>query len=145
MSSLEKQKICKLLFFVDQDFEDSLIDEVEELIDKLASSRGWLLGPPAFVNEEDEDGNYILGGLFRLYSAFNPEKLDPDVDWAHLDEAKEIVRHVQRFSAEKKITFTFELDQEEIGEIKDGKLDEGLEVVYLQEWEKALQEDEGHH
>ena len=143
MSLLEKQKICKLLFFVAQEFEDSLIDEVEELIQGLAASREWLLGPPAFVSEEDNNEIYILGGLFSLYSAYAPTKLPEEVDRIHLEEVKEIVRQVQGFSAERKLTFTFELDQEEVGEIKDGKLDEALQVVLLEEWEKALREDEG--
>ena len=100
MLLLEKQKICKLLFFVDQEFEDSLIDEVEELIQGLAASREWQLGPPAFVSEEDNNEIYILGGLFSLYSAYAPTKLPEEVDRIHLEEVKEIVRQVQGFSAE---------------------------------------------
>ena len=146
MFSLDKQKICNLLFFVDQDVEDMLIEEVEEFIQGLAASREWLLGPPVFVNEggEEDDSPYTLGGLFRLYSSYAPEKLPTEVDRIHLEEVKEIVRQVQRFSQEKQVVFCFELDQDQIGWIENGAVDELMQLSLLDEWEKALQgEEEG--
>lgn len=157
MPPLEKQKIRSLLFYVYEDdeenttngFEDSLISEVEDLIKKIAGSREWILGPPVFVNEEDEgdgeDGEddtlYILGGLFRLYSSYAPERLPRDVERIHFEEVKEIVEQVRRFSSNKQIVFAFELDQDDIGRIENGILDKFLRVGLLEEWEKALQGD----
>jgi hypothetical protein len=144
MFPLEKQKICNLLFFVDQEVENRLIEEVEEFIQGLAASREWLLGPPVFVNEggEEDDYPYTLGGLFRLYSSYAPAKLPKDVDRIHLEEVKEILRQVQRFSEEKQIVFCFELDQDQIGWIEKGVVDELMQLSLLDEWERVLQGEE---
>jgi len=149
MASLDKQKIQDLLFFVASDFEDSLIDDVAELIDKLAASREWLLGPPVFVNEElegpdvykgseEDEDIYTLGGLFRLYSSYSPERLPREVDRIHFEEVQEIVRQVRRFSLEKQVDFEFELDQEHIGTIRNGEMDRSLREGLLEEWEAVL-------
>src|SRR3954452_1631676 len=86
-----------LLFFVAQDFDESMRVQLEEFVSRLASARSWLSGPPQFVNtreelqEDDTSGDFpieTLGGYLEVYS---PIGLPREVDLQLLDEVTFLV------------------------------------------------------
>lgn len=136
MASLENIPIQKLLFYL-PDYDDSVAVEVEGLLEELAASRNWVLHPPVYVNEGEDDFE-TLGGYVSLYSALPPNNLPLEVDRSHLEEVKALVSRLRYFSKAHHLAFEFELDGESVGLIEDGNLDEDLRVGLLEEWERVL-------
>ena len=137
MSISANHPIQKLLFFVAQDFDNSLVRVIENFVREIGLLRNWVLGPPEFVNET-VNGIDTLGGVLRIYSALPPSELPCDIDRTHLDEVKEVVRSVQIISLKHGLAFEFELAGIHVGSIEDGELDRSLQVGLLEEWEHAL-------
>ncbi|MEO8378056.1 MAG: hypothetical protein ABI779_00185 [Acidobacteriota bacterium] len=135
-----------MLFYVVGDVDDALIEHLRDAIDDVAESRDWTVGPPTFIEEDDENDNEVLvGGTFEMYTALPPwaEKLDPKVDQAHFNEVTSIVSAMKRFSDRTGATVVFEIDDHSVGEIAHGTLDRTLQVGLLGEWERVLNERDG--
>lgn len=130
----------KLLFFVAQDVDASIRDCIRRLVDKLAVSRSWVIGPPRIVDVKDSGNSpsETVGGELQIYSALTPGGLARDVDGQHFDEVTSIVDAVKVLSAQSGLAFEFELDGTFVGAIEDGELDRSLRVGLLQEWKKHL-------
>ena len=75
----------RLLFFA-RDFDDASRDRVEEAVEDLASSRSWLIEPPAVVDcffYTDDRNREVLervtGGVLELYCKIR-RSLDHEID-----------------------------------------------------------------
>jgi hypothetical protein len=137
MASLEDIPIQRLLFFLDQDFDDSLAILMEDFVEGLADRRSWVIHPPVYVNEE-VDGVPTLGGYVSLYSTIPAGRLPRDIELRHLEEVKELIGCLEELSKQYGLTFELELACDHVGAIENGQMDQSLREVLLEEWEKCL-------
>lgn len=149
MSNFDPDTHPKLqfLFFIEGDIDDELRADVETLVQKIADSRDWVIGAPEFVDqvdgpdENDRPGDLpgeTLGGVMALYTSLPPYDLPREVDIAHLEEVEALVEEIRKFSAEKKVVFVFELEQDYVGDIDQGEVDDMLSEALLGEWRRHL-------
>ncbi len=139
-----------LLFAIEGDVSDEDAQAMGALIESLASSRGWTLSAPEFVDEKDdssddpEDAPIItVGGLLKVYSSFPPwkDKLPATVDRAQYNEVVDIVERMKEFSIARGVDIVFEYDGEVVGYIRKGIADDSLSDGLLGEWDRSLDHD----
>jgi hypothetical protein len=134
--------IQKLLFFVAQDFDQSLIAVVADFVSQLATRRDWTIQPPVFVNE-GEGSVRTLGGFVCLYNELPPNDLPVRLDRQNLEDVKALVNELTKFSSENGLAIELELDGGHVGAVEDGEPDKSLQVGLLSEWERVLSERGG--
>ena len=132
----------QLLFFVAQDFDDDLKEDVRQFVDELRALRDWVIRPPLFVDEcsESELGTPIrtLGGALMIYSALPPNELPKEIDVRHLEEVEAIVGKISDFSREHELAIEFNLDGKFVGAVEDGNADRTLVQGLVGEWKRHL-------
>lgn len=128
----------KLIFYVAQDLDQSIRSNVQQLVDRLAASRIWSVSPPNFIDEIDESGLEVVGGMLEIYSALLPNNLPVDVDSKNLDEVEELVGAVRYLSEKESVSFEFQLDATYVGSIEDGVIDRTLREGLLVPWRDNL-------
>jgi hypothetical protein len=135
----------RLLFYISDaiDREDD-VAAMHDLVNQIAASREWVIGPPVFLNESEEDAEAgslrTVGGFLELYSTLPPwgDALPREVDREHFDEVKAIISALAAFSKRTGHEIAFELDGAQIGWIENGVVDNSLREGLLEEWEKSL-------
>ncbi len=142
MSGLQNHPVQTLLFYVEEETSDEACLDIEATIAKAAKTRDWLLGPPAFVNEHDDTGILTLGGLLRIYSGMPPNELPLELDKTLYEEVSQVIHLTRELSIAHRLTFLFELDDDLIGCVSGGDMEEGLEQGLLGEWRRALESRE---
>jgi hypothetical protein len=137
--------IQQLLFFLDSDFDDSVVAQLHAVVVAERIRRNWTLGPPTFIDDTDSDGLRTVGGILRLYSALPPwgERLPLAIDRALLEEVRHLIKALARFSAESGVDIGFEVDGEAVGWIAGGEADESLAVGFIGEWGSHLESRHG--
>jgi hypothetical protein len=132
-----------LLFFLEQDINDAIRQKMKEFVEQLAGIKEWVNGPPCFVDEleevEDETPLETVGCYVELYSGWSPWKVPREIDLAQLQDVEVLVAALSQFSRENKLTIMLQYAGEEIGEIEDGVMDEGVSVVLIGEWRRGLE------
>ena len=136
----------RLLFFVAEDLDDATRGLVRDFVQRIASVRRWLNGPPRFVNslEEPEDASRgdmpvkTVGGYLEIYSGIPPWRLPREIDLQHFEEVTALVNALRDFSREHHLSIEFELNGEMIGAIDDGEMDRSLAEGLLGEWKRHL-------
>jgi hypothetical protein len=131
-----------LLFFVDGDYNPSQVERFHQLVEDLGSVRSWILNPPVFVDEGEENPP-TLGVYLDLYAADRPDALPLAMERLILDEVKAVLSLVKEFSKEQSLPFGAALEGELIGSVENGEPDEFLQVGLIGEWERILAEREG--
>lgn len=120
--------------------------DLERVIEDVAHSRAWLLGPPAYACEPDslEDGEEIkiAGGVLEIYSALPPWTLPTETDRQHLEEVTALVEALRPFSARWHVELEFFLDSTYVGDVADGQMDRSLAETLLGEWRRVLEKRE---
>jgi hypothetical protein len=144
-SEMEKFPTQKLMFYVTQDIDESVRGVVRELIEKLSTSREWLLGPPTFIDTIDYPENpevdlpiETVGGVLKIYSALTSIPLPIDLDIKNYHEVVAVVEAVQKISSSENLDFDFELDGNFVGSIGDGDIDKTMQVGLLNAWREHL-------
>lgn len=144
-SEMETFPIQKLTFYVTQDVDDSVRSVVRELIEKLSTTREWLLGPPKFIDTIDYPENRevdlpieTVGGVLKIYSALTSTPLPRELDIKNYYEVVAVVEAVQKISGSKNFDFDFELDGNFVGSIGDGVIDKTMQVGLLNAWREHL-------
>lgn len=130
----------KFIFYVAQDVDQSIRDEVKNLIGLLADVREWSIAPPEFIDQPDE--NYsasIIGGAIYMYSALPPNVVPYAADLLNLQEVEALIRAVKDLSEKRDIDFEFQLGSEYVGCIESGMIDRVLEHGLILPWREALQ------
>ncbi len=135
----------QLLFWVVQedhreDLDDAICTAVETTIENLARSGAWMIGPPEYVNQVDDESYRLVGGVHEIYSALRVS-LPREVDLIMLDEVERIVQAVQKLSRDLSLEIEFELDGDSAGTVENGELDEFLSTVFLGEWRRHLHQE----
>ena len=135
----------RLLFYIsDGIHHEDDVAAMERVISGVAASRGWVVGPPVFVNEsveDDEAGSLrTVGGFIDMYSGLPPwgDVLSREIDRAHLSEVKAIIGALAEFSQRTAHEIAFELDGAQIGWIEKGVVGRSLREGLIEEWEKTL-------
>jgi len=128
----------KLIFYVAQDLDQSIKSDVQQLVNELAASRVWSISPPSFVDEIDEGGEEVVGGMLEIYSALQPNILSTDMDSKNLDEVEELISAVRDLSEREGLSFVFQLDTTYVGSIDDGVIDRALLEGLLVPWRDNL-------
>jgi len=128
----------KLIFYVAQDLDQSIKSDVQQLVNELAASRVWSIAPPILVDELDENGLEVVGGMLEIYSALPPKKLPVDVDLKNLEEVEELIGAVRDLSEKGSLSFEFQLDATYVGGIEDGVIDRVLQEGLLASWRNNL-------
>lgn len=135
----------KLVFHISDDIkgEDDVL-AMRDVVTELAHSRLWVIGPPIFLNESEDDPEVgelrTVGGFVELFSALPPwgEVLPGEVDQAHFEEVKATIDALAAFSKKTDHEIAFELDGAQIGWIERGVVDNSLRDGLLGEWQRTF-------
>lgn len=133
----------RLIFYVAQDFDQSISSGVQQLVNELAASRAWSIAPPSFIDEVDENSLEVLGGMLEIYSALPPNTLPHDVDSKNLEEVEALVGAVRALSEKNGLSIEFQLDATYVGSIEDGVIDRILQEGLLVPWRDNLRKQSG--
>lgn len=128
----------KLIFYVAQDLDQSIGSNVQQLVNKVAASRIWSVTPPSFIDEIDESGTEVVGGILEIYSALPPNLLPIEMDSKNLDDVEALVGAVKKLSENESLSFEFQLDTTYVGAIEDGVIDRVLLDGLLVPWRNHL-------
>lgn len=128
----------KLIFYVAQDLDQSIRSDVQQLVKKLAASRVWSIAPPSLIDEIDDNGLEVVGGMLEIYSALPPNILPSDVDSKNLEEVEELIDAIRDLSEKASLSFEFQLDATYVGSIEDGVIDRILQEGLLAPWRDNL-------
>ena len=128
----------KLIFYVAQDLDKSIRSNVQQLVNEVAASRIWSVTPPRFIDEIDESGSEVVGGILEIYSALPPNLLPIEMDSKNLDDVEALVGAVKKLSENENLSFEFQLDTTFVGAIEDGVIDRVLLDGLLVPWRNHL-------
>ncbi|BDB16973.1 hypothetical protein RJC98_29775 [Pseudomonas allii] len=128
----------KLIFYVAQDLDKSIRSNVQQLVNEVAASRIWSVTPPRFIDEIDESGAEVVGGILEIYSALPPNILPIEMDSKNLDDVEALVGAVKKLSEDEDLSFEFKLDTTYVGAIEDGVIDRVLLDGLLVPWRNHL-------
>ncbi len=129
--------VDRFVVSVEGEASATVISVMQEAAQELADRRTWVLGPPCFIDQSDE--RWVGFGL-SIYTALPPwgADLDPAVDRSHLEEVKELVGEVCRISGAYDVSFQVEYAGELVGTVEHGRMDSGVEVTLIGEWERVI-------
>ncbi|WP_339421361.1 MULTISPECIES: hypothetical protein [unclassified Pseudomonas] len=130
----------KLIFYVAQDLDQSVRSNVQQLVNEVAASRIWSVTPPSFIDEIDESGAEVVGGILEIYSALPPNILPIEMDSKNLDDVEALVAAVKKLSEKENLSFEFQLDTTFVGAIEDGVIDRLLLDGLLVPWRNHIKE-----
>lgn len=128
----------KFIFYVAQDLDQSIRSNVQQLVKEVAASRIWSVTPPSFIDEIDETGAEVVGGILEIYSALQPNVLPIEMDSKNLDDVEALVGAVKKLSEKKNLSFEFQLDTTFVGAIDDGVIDRVLLDGLLVPWRNHI-------
>ena len=128
----------KLIFYVAQDLDQSIRSNVQQLVNEVAASRIWSVTPPTFIDEIDESGAEVVGGILEIYSALPPNILPIEMDSKNLDDVEALVGAVKKLSENENLSFEFQSDTTFVGAIEDGVIDRVLLDGLLVPWRNHL-------
>ena len=128
----------KLIFYVAQDLDKSIRSNVQQLVNEVAASRIWSVTPPRFIDEIDESGAEVVGGIMEIYSALPPNILPIEMDSKNLDDVEALVGAVKKLSENENLSFEFQLNTTFVGAIEDGVIDRVLLDGLLVPWRNHL-------
>ena len=128
----------KLIFYVAQDLDQSIRSNVQQLVNEVAASRIWSVTPPSFIDEIDESGTEVVGGILEIYSALPPNLLPIEMDSKNLDDVEALVGAVKKLSENENLSFEFQLNTTFVGAIEDGVIDRVLLDGLLVPWRNHL-------
>ncbi|KRP58119.1 hypothetical protein [Pseudomonas trivialis] len=130
----------KLIFYVAQDLDPSIRSNVQQFVNEVAASRIWSVTPLSFIDEIDESGAEVVGGILEIYSTLPPNMLPVEMDSKNLDDVEALVGAVKKLSEKKSLSFEFQLDTNFVGAIEDGVIDRVLLDGLLMPWRNHLKE-----
>ncbi|MBA1429843.1 hypothetical protein IFT37_19270 [Pseudomonas fluorescens] len=128
----------KLIFYVAQDLDQTIRSNVEQLVNEVAASRIWSVTPPSYIDEIDENGAEVVGGILEIYSALPPNILPIEMDSKNLDDVEALVGAVKKLSEKENLSFEFQLDATFVGAIEDGVIDRVLMDGLLVPWRNHI-------
>ncbi|MGK9416208.1 hypothetical protein ACSSUR_08630 [Pseudomonas cedrina] len=128
----------KLIFYVAQDLDQTIRSNVQQLVNEVAASRVWSVTPPSYIDEIDESGAELVGGILEVYSALPPNILPIELDSKNLDDVEALVGAVKKLSEKENLSFEFQLDTTFVGAIDNGVIDRVLLDGLLVPWRNHI-------
>lgn len=136
----------KLLFFVAQDLDDTVRENVRSFVVRLGLLRHWLNGAPRFISSREDAAELsvgdtateTVGGFIELYSAYSSWTLPREIDKQHFEDVSALVDSLQEFSRQFDLALELELDGKFVGSIVTGETDRSLSDGLLGEWRRQL-------
>lgn len=129
----------KFVFYVAQDLDQFIRFNVQQLVNEVAASRAWSVTPPCFIDELDETGAEVVGGVLEIYSALHSNLLPIEMDSKNLNDVEALVDAIKKLSEKENISFEFQLDATFVGAIDDGVIDRVLMDGLLIPWQNYIQ------
>lgn len=146
--NLKEAEIDWVVFYVDSDVNDKLVEQIRDLVDAVQESRPWLIRPPTFVDETEEPDRpdidfpvRTVGVLHEIYSGRRPpgKELPYDIERALLSEIETLMERIADFSRKRQLNFGVTYRGAEIGSIVHGTPDASLSEGLLGEWRRTLE------
>ncbi len=133
-----------LLFFLSDEYADSDVSRLEEVISELANDGDWMLGPPKFIDqiEESESTNpedeeiRTVGGFLELHPRSG--QVNQFIEKSHYHEVDRVIKALVGFGEETGCEIELELGGTFVGDIKEGIPSELITVGLLDEWRKSV-------
>ncbi|ARB28866.1 hypothetical protein HX787_15090 [Pseudomonas tolaasii] len=126
------------IFYIAQDLDQLIKIDVQQLVSELSTARNWSVSPPNYIENIDEGGLEIVGGVLEIYSALGPRTLPVDLDSRSLDDVEALIVAVRVLSEVKSISFEFQLGSTYVGCIDNGIIDRVLHEGLLIPWRENL-------
>lgn len=126
------------VFYASEDIDDSTKSSIRQLVQELVSLKAWCVAPPAFVDETDEGGAEVIGGVVEVWSALPSSKLPIDLDSKNLEDVEALIEVVRKYSEIEGVSFEFLLDSTYVGSVDHGVLDRTLREGLLEPWRKNI-------
>jgi hypothetical protein len=125
-----------MLAFIDDDPTQAAVAGIKQAAEELRDECEWVIGPPYFVDETEQEGDRTVGIVLELYSAYDEsgEILDPEIDRRHLEEVLALIHAAEKVSADNGIAIGFELNQDSVGWIDAGRWSEDLRAGLVEPW-----------
>ena len=128
MSGLMMDKY-ELLFSLVDDFDESDVAAIRELIGVMRSGREWFLDGPAFVDNIDstsctqpgDEPIRTVGGYLVIYKPSSPP--NPLVERAELADVEYLIGKLAAFSQKRNCELELELGGKYVGDICNGKIE----------------------
>lgn len=131
-----------LLAFIESDYDDTAVAELEQIVTDISGSRDWVIQPPKVVDitDNEEEGMPTVGVLVRQYKPYSNsgEELSLEVELSLLEEVRALVASLGPFSLKHELEILFEIDDDFVGSIEQGQPDELLTMGLIGEWEAHL-------
>lgn len=133
-------ELINLFIVVDGSAGDHDVRAIKDVAEDLASAREWIIEPPRFVDQMNADVREC-GIALRMHTAYGAhgERLPPDVDRVHLGETVAVLEAIAGISHESGTVFVVELDNDQVGSIANGELDNSLRIGLIDEWQRVLE------
>ncbi len=129
----------KLIFCVAQELDQSIRSNVQQLVSEVAASRIWSVTPPNFIDETDESGAELVGGVLDIYTALTPNILPIEMDSKNLEDVEALIGALKKLSGKESLSFEFQLDTTFVGAIDDGVIDRVLLEGLLEPWRNHVE------
>ena len=127
----------ELLAYLSDEFDDADVTAVHHLGEELRDAHSWKFEPPYFVDDtDDSSGTRPEDEPVRTVGLMLPLSLngkDQDVPVTNLNV---LIKGLARLSRSRHVEFEVQLDDDMVGEIVDGEVDEGIHEGLLATWER---------
>lgn len=133
-----------LLVCLTEDFTNTDVRALRDLIGLVAHEREWALKPPQFIDELDDASCSKLGDepIRTVGAVLRLDKRNGDTDrvWERklLADTEFMIARLTRFSRERKCEIELELGGELVGDIRNGEVSAGITDGLLGEWRRRI-------
>jgi hypothetical protein len=131
-----------VLFALDEPSSDA-VPAIASLVGRLNEERQWRHGDIEFVDDVDassvtrSDDHPVrtLGGALTLTRPTD----DPGAERSQLEDVEFVIERLCEFSGSSGHAFVVQYDGDEVGSIRNGRMDASLRDGLLAEWQKRVQ------
>ena len=128
----------ELLAYLSADFDDDDAIAVRDLGVELRDGHTWRFEAPYFVDETDDaSGTRPEDEPVRTVGLMLPLSLNGKDQGVPVTDLNVLIKGVARLSFSRHIEFEVQLDDDMVGEIVDGDVDEGIHEGLLATWERG--------
>ncbi len=127
-----------LFFYLEEDPDEELKDKLSDLIEILANSTDWTIGPPVFIDETQPDGDEpdirTVGGAFELYTGAPGYSAPAEIGRRQFKEVERIVSALRDLSGRIGVTIVFQENANTVGRIENGVVEKAFQFIFLERW-----------
>ncbi len=108
----------------------------------LRTARPWVIGPPEFAEDIDDDGQstvVFVGAILDLYASRGRHSIATEVDRRQVEDAEAFIGAAWALSERTTVKLQIFYDGEQIGEIANGVLDPAIGLMVLDPWRADIE------